>query len=66
MVRPERDPDKTTVVETRGGGGAGGVLAIVAVIVLVLLLLFLFRGQLGFGGEETEVSVPEAVDVNVN
>lgn len=62
MVPPERD----TVVETGGGSGAAGVIAVVGVIVVVLLLLFLFRGQLGFGAEETEVSVPETVDVNAN
>ena len=46
--------DRTTIVETGGGGGGGGVLAVVLLIIVVLVLLFLFRGQLGFGGDKTE------------
>jgi hypothetical protein len=66
MAPSERDPDKTTVVETGSGGGSGGVIAAVVLVVVVLLLLFLFRGQLGFGDDDVEVGVPEKVDVNVN
>lgn len=58
------DTDRTTIVET-GGGGGGGVLAVVLLIIVVLVLLFLFRGQLGLGGN-TEVKVPDKIDVNVN
>ena len=58
--------DRTTIVETNGGGGGGGVLAVVLLIIVVLVLLFLFRGQLGLGGETTTVEVPEQVNVNVN
>ena len=59
--------DRTTIVETgNGGGGGGGVLAVVLLIIVVLVLLFLFRGQLGFGGNKTEVQVPDKIDVNVN
>lgn len=68
MVDPDRDrePERTTVVETDRGGG-GGVLAVVLLIIVVLVLLFLFRDQLGFGGAETTtVDVPEQVDINVN
>lgn len=61
----DNDGDKTTIVET-GGGGGGGVLAVVVLIIAVLLLLYLFRGQLGLGGDETTVEVPEQIDVNVN
>ena len=61
----ENDGDKTTIVET-GGGGGGGVLAVVVLIIAVLLLLYLFRGQLGLGGDETTVEVPEQIDVTVN
>jgi len=50
--------DRTTIVETGGGGGSGGVLAVV--------LLFLFRDQLGMGGDKTEIQVPDKIEVNVN
>lgn len=58
--------DRTTIVETGGNGGGGGVLAVVILIIVVLVLLFLFRGQLGLGGDTTEVKVPDQIDVNVN
>lgn len=61
----DNDGDKTTIVET-GGGGGGGVLAVVVLIIAVLLLLYLFRGQLGLGGDQTTVEVPEEIDVNIN
>ena len=54
--------EKTTIVET----GGGGVLAVVILIIVVLVLLFLFRGQLGLGGDKTTVEVPDKIDVNVN
>ena len=39
----------------------------VLLIIVVLVLLFLFRDQLGFGGEAaTEVEVPDQIEVNVN
>ena len=58
--------ERTTIVETGGGGGGGGVLAVVLLIIVVLVLLFLFRGQLGLGGDTTNVNVPDSIDVNVN
>ena len=58
--------DRTTIVETGNGGGGGGVLAVVLLIIVVLVLLFLFRGQLGLGGNKTEVQVPDKIDVNIN
>lgn len=61
----DNDGDKTTIVET-GGGGGGGVVAVVVLIIVVLVLLFLFRGQLGLGGDKTTVQVPDKIDVNVN
>lgn len=61
----DNDGEKTTIVET-GGGGGGGVLAVVILIIVVLVLLFLFRDQLGLGGDKTTVEVPEQIDVNVN
>ncbi len=62
----EREPeDRIVVVETDGGGG-GGVLAVVLLVIVVLVLLFLFRDQLGFGGEKVEVSIPDKIEVNVN
>ena len=57
--------DRTTIVETNGGG-SGGVLAIVLLIIVVLVLLFLFRDQLGFGGDETDINIPDEIEVNVN
>ena len=61
-----REPvERTTIVETNGGG-SGGVLAVVLLIIVVLVLLFLFRDQLGFGGDETDINIPDQVEVNVN
>lgn len=58
--------ERVTIVETDGGGGGGGVLAVVLLIIVVLVLLFLFRDQLGFGGEDTEITIPDQIEVNVN
>ena len=67
MGEPERDTvEKTTIIETGNGGGGGGVLAVVVLIIVVLVLLFLFRDQLGFGGDTTEITVPDKIEVNVN
>jgi hypothetical protein len=63
--RDDVEREHTTVVET-GGGGGGGVLAVVLLIIVVLVLLFLFRGQLGLGGDKTNINVPDKIDVNVN
>lgn len=63
--RDDVERERTTVVET-GGGGGGGVLAVVLLIIVVLVLLFMFRDQLGFGGDKTEIEVPDKIDVNVN
>jgi hypothetical protein len=57
--------ERTTIVETNGGG-SGGVLAIVLLIIVILVLLFLFRDQLGFGGDQTDINIPDQVEVNVN
>ena len=64
--RDRETVERTTIVETGGGGGSGGVLAVVLLIIVVLVLLFLFRDQLGFGGDKTEIKVPDQIDVNVN
>ena len=58
--------EHTTVVDTGGGGGGGGVLAVVLLIIVVLVLLYMFRGQLGLGGNKTDINVPDKIDVNVN
>ena len=65
MADDRDEVERTTIIETDGGGG-GGVLAVVLLIIVVLVLLFLFRDQLGFGGDKTEVKVPDKIDVNVN
>ncbi len=63
----ERDTeDRVTIVETGNGGGSGGVLAVVLLVIVVLVLLFLFRDQLGFGGDDTDITIPDKVEVNVN
>ncbi len=63
----DRPVDRTTIIETgNGGGGGGGVLAVVLLIIVVLVLLFLFRDQLGLGGNKTEVSIPDKIEVNIN
>ena len=67
MGEPERDTvEKTTIIDTGNGGGGGGVLAVVVLIIVVLVLLFLFRDQLGFGGDTTEITIPDKIEVNVN
>jgi uncharacterized membrane protein len=65
MADDRDDVERTTIVET-GGGGGGGVLAVVLLLIVVLVLLYMFRGQLGLGGDTTNVKVPEKIDVNVN
>jgi hypothetical protein len=58
--------ERTTIVETDRGGGSG-LIAVVLLIIAVLALLFLFRNELGFGGgDTTEISVPDKIDVNIN
>ena len=57
-IESDRPVERTTIIETGNGGGGGGVLAVVLLIIVVLVLLFLFRDQLGFGGDKTEVSDP--------
>ena len=64
--RDNVEREHTTVVETGGGGGGGGVLAVVLLIIVVLVLLYMFRGQLGLGGNKTTVDIPNKIDVNVN
>ena len=66
MVDDRDEVERTTVIETNGGGGGGGVLAVVLLIIVILVLLFLFRDQLGFGADKTEIKVPDEINVNVN
>ena len=65
MADDRDEVERTTVVET-GGGGGGGVLAMVLLIIVVLVLLYVFRDNLGFGGKDTNINVPNSIDVNVN
>ncbi|WP_205479400.1 hypothetical protein [Sphingomonas arenae] len=62
---PRETVERTTIVETDRGGGSG-LIAVVLLIIAVLALLFLFRNELGFGGDKTEISVPDKIDVNIN
>ena len=62
----DRPVDRTTIIETGNGGSGGGVLAVVLLIIVVLVMLFLFRDQLGLGGNKTEISIPDKIEVNVN
>ena len=63
---PVTPVERTTIIETDSGGGSGGVLAVVLRVIVVLVLLFLFRDQLGFGSDKTEISIPDKIEVNVN
>jgi uncharacterized membrane protein len=65
MADDKEPVDRTTIVET-DGGGSGGVLAIVLLIIVILVLLFLFRDQLGFGSDDTDINIPDKIEVNVN
>lgn len=65
MADERNTEERVTVVET-DGGGSGGVLAVVLLIIVVLVLLFLFRDQLGFGGDDTDITIPDQIEVNVN
>ena len=58
--------DRTTIIETGNGGGSGGVVAVVVLLIVVLVLAFLFRDQLGFGSNKTEVNIPDKIEINVN
>ena len=62
----EHDTEERVTIVDSGGGGGGGVLAVVLLIIVVLVLLFLFRDQLGFGGDDTDITVPDQIEVNVN
>jgi uncharacterized membrane protein len=66
MADEHETNERVTIVETDGGGGSGGVLAVVLLIIVVLVLLFLFRDQLGFGGDDTDITIPDKIEVNVN
>ena len=66
MADERETEERVTIVDTGGGGGSGGVLAVVLLIIVVLVLLFLFRDQLGFGGDDTDITIPDKIEVNVN
>jgi uncharacterized membrane protein len=64
MADEHDSEERVTVVDS--GGGGGGVLAVVLLVIVVLVLLFLFRDQLGFGSDKTDINIPDKVEVNVN
>ena len=66
MAEDNDSKEHVTIVETDGGGSSGGVLAVVLLVIVVLVLLFLFRDQLGFGAEKTDINIPDKIEVNVN
>ena len=57
--------ERTTIVETDRRGG-GGTLAVVVLLIALALLAYLFRDQLGLGGDRTEITVPDSINVNVS
>jgi hypothetical protein len=57
--------ERTTIVET-GRSSGGSTLAIVVLLIVLALLAYMFRDQLGLGGNKTEISVPDSINVNVN
>jgi len=65
MADDNDSKEHVTIVDTDGGGG-GGVLAVVLLVIVVLVLLFLFRDQLGFGSDKTDINIPDKIEVNVN
>jgi len=60
-----RTVERTTIVTDRGSGG-GGVIAVVLLVLVLLVLAYVFRDNLGFGGNKTEIKVPDSINVNVN
>ncbi|MDQ3931243.1 MAG: hypothetical protein M3252_00155 [Actinomycetota bacterium] len=63
---PHEHREREIIVE-RGRGGPGAVIAaIVAIVVLALLVWFLFTNVFRGQGSESEVDLPERVDVNVD
>ncbi len=70
MADDDRDREtveRTTIVETGGDRGGGGVLAVVLLLIVILVLLFFFWDSLPFGGQaDTEIQVPDDINVNVN
>ena len=62
----ERDTEERVTIVDTDGGGSGGVLAVVLLVIVVLVLLFLFRDQLGFGSDDTDITIPDKIEVNVN
>ncbi len=63
---PQEHREREVIVE-RGRGPGGIIAAIVAVVLLALLVWFLFANFLGGEqGSDSDVNVPEKIDVNVN
>ncbi|MDP8961384.1 MAG: hypothetical protein M3N32_07220 [Actinomycetota bacterium] len=62
--------DREVIVERGRGGPGAAIAAIVAVVLLALVVWFLFTNFLGGersgSGSDSDVNVPEKIDVNVD
>jgi predicted metalloprotease len=58
MTDPDREVERTTIVETGdgGGGGGGAIIGVVLVIVVLAILFYMFGGQL-LGTKHTNINV---------
>lgn len=65
MSDDQRPVERTTIIETRGGGGSSGVAIVLLVLIALVIGAYLFRDQLGFGTKATTVNIPDKIDVNV-
>ncbi len=63
---PHEHREREIIVE-RGRGGPGSIIAaIVAVVLLALVVWFLFTNFMGGERSDSEVDLPERIDVNVD
>ena len=68
MVEDDRIRDRETVVVTDTGdrgGGAGMIIAIVLLLAVLVIGYLLYTNGV-FGGGDTNIKVPDKIDVSVN